>query len=204
MNDYESTVIFIFFLTDSESDEDPTNKYVTVIPVGFGEQEEKDKSPSSSLRLKSSLKNPIPFHKQNGGLTRTMSGLISPPEIVITESESESESDRDNICNNFTLRAGDSFNRRALTALKELDAVMAAEVSDLDAGSSALEIGHRSPSNATLSPKSSPRLRPKSISFTEEVMVHSPPPPPRKLCFLEYIEVVVKMRDLEGKKIKYF
>jgi hypothetical protein len=36
---------------------------VTVIPVGFGEKEENDRIPSR--KLKSSLKSPVPYHKQN-------------------------------------------------------------------------------------------------------------------------------------------
>jgi hypothetical protein len=148
---------------------------VTVIPVGFGEKEENDRIPSR--KLKSSLKSPVPYHKQNGGPPRSISGLNDPPEIVITDTDSESESDVDPGRTNFSLVAGDSFNRRALTALKELDAVMAAEVSDLDATSSVVEDCRKFSSNQT-----SPKLpsKNKSISFTEEVMVHAPPPPPRK------------------------
>jgi hypothetical protein len=71
--------------------------------------------------------------------SESLKGLNDPPEIVITDTDSESESDVDPGRTNFSLVAGDSFNRRALTALKELDAVMAAEVSDLDATSSVVE-----------------------------------------------------------------
>jgi hypothetical protein len=37
--------IYVFIFKDSESDDDPSNKYVTVIPVGFGEKEENDRIP---------------------------------------------------------------------------------------------------------------------------------------------------------------
>jgi hypothetical protein len=47
-----------------------------------GEKEENDRIPSR--KLKSSLKSPVPYHKQNGGPPRSISGLNDPPEIVIT------------------------------------------------------------------------------------------------------------------------
>lgn len=166
----------VSYILDPDSD-DPSNKYVTVIPVGFGEMESKDRSPTGSHRLKSSLKNSIPFHKQNGGPPRLLTGLHNPPDIVITESESDIDSDLDNTRSNFSMVSGDSFNQRALTALKELDAVMAAEVSDIDVGSSGQGTKQKPPS-----PKNSPKMKHKTISFTEEVMVHAPPAPPRKSC----------------------
>lgn len=67
--------------------------------------------------------------------TSLPNGLNEPPEIIFT-SESDSEADFQATMTKslFSVNSKDSFNTRALTALKELDAAMAAEASDLELG----------------------------------------------------------------------
>ena len=116
-----------------ESDDDthlPT-KYVTVIPVGqrLVPEQDLEASRSTAARRGTSLLN---GHSQSRSLPN---GLNVPPEIILT-SESDSEIDLDLSPGRsvFSMKSGDSFNTRALTALKELDAAMAAEVSDIETG----------------------------------------------------------------------
>ncbi|KAK3090633.1 hypothetical protein FSP39_013290 [Pinctada imbricata] len=113
---------------DSEDESHLSTKYVTVIPIG--QRVMMDHAPEfipGLDRRRSSLLN---GHSQSKSLPN---GLNAPPEIIFT-SESDSEVDVTEGRSPLSIKSGDSFNTRALTALKELDAAMAAEVSDIENG----------------------------------------------------------------------
>lgn len=127
-----------------DSDDDnglKSKKYVTVIPISYAEYAGKVMSEEKSKQGKSGS-----HHRKRSAASPTPNGhdkndLHFPPEIVFSstcsDSDNDIEADVDVEINKsrYSIKAGDSFNRRAMTALKELDAAMAAEVSDLDAAS---------------------------------------------------------------------
>lgn len=122
----------VSFLIDSEEDEKyHLTKYVTVIPIGYQFRHDQVRYPSN--------------HVLNGKSKSVPNGLNHiPPEITVsTSSDSEHEIDNEISTNRFSVMSGDSFNRHALTALKELDAAMAAEVSDLETNASGVEAGKK-------------------------------------------------------------
>ncbi|ESO84151.1 hypothetical protein LOTGIDRAFT_155476 [Lottia gigantea] len=105
---------------DIEHEDGDSKRYVTIIPVGY---------PGLEGR---------PFHKKEmdspelNRVRKLTPQKVSPASshykkrdtIVYNEVEHETKK--------FNVRPGDSFNQSAITALEELDAVMAAETSDQD------------------------------------------------------------------------
>lgn len=111
-----------FYHLESEEEIHSATKYVTVIPIPQFEH--------SNLNHHES-----PLLNGHAHSTSLPNGLNEPPEIIFT-SESDSEADFQATMTKslFSVNSKDSFNTRALTALKELDAAMAAEASDLELG----------------------------------------------------------------------
>ncbi|XP_061181898.1 delphilin-like [Saccostrea echinata] len=106
--------------SESEEDIHSATKYVTVIPIP-----QFDHSPLS--------RHESPILNGHAHSTSLPNGLNEPPEIIFTsESDSEVEIQQTLPKSLFSVNSMDSFNTRALTALKELDAAMAAEASDLE------------------------------------------------------------------------
>lgn len=114
--------ICVLFFTESEEDIHSATKYVTVIPIPQFEHTPLSHHDSPLLN----------GHTHSNSLPN---GLNEPPEIIFTsESDSEVDIHPSMTKSLFSLNSKDSFNTRALTALKELDAAMAAEASDLELG----------------------------------------------------------------------
>lgn len=115
-------VLLSFYHLESEEEIHSATKYVTVIPIPQFEH--------SNLTHHES-----PLLNGHAHSTSLPNGLNEPPEIIFT-SESDSEADFQATMTKslFSVNSKDSFNTRALTALKELDAAMAAEASDLELG----------------------------------------------------------------------
>ncbi|XP_056020284.1 delphilin-like isoform X2 [Ostrea edulis] len=108
--------------SESEEDIHSATKYVTVIPIPQFEHTPLSHHDSPLLN----------GHTHSNSLPN---GLNEPPEIIFTsESDSEVDIHPSMTKSLFSLNSKDSFNTRALTALKELDAAMAAEASDLELG----------------------------------------------------------------------
>ncbi|XP_060080140.1 delphilin-like [Ylistrum balloti] len=173
-------------LTDSDDETGlKSKKYVTVIPISYAEyagkvlSEEKSKQGKSQHRKRNGV-SPVPSDNRNG--------MQHPPEIVFSSTCSDSDNDIDADVeidkSRFSIKSGDSFNRRAMTALKELDAAMAAEVSDLDAtstfgldflkvngGSSVLAAQHGKPASSVPPP-------PPPVAPPPPPLPPPPPPPP--------------------------
>ncbi|XP_021359852.1 delphilin-like isoform X2 [Mizuhopecten yessoensis] len=172
-------------LTDSDDDTGlKSKKYVTVIPISCAEytgkvmSDEKSRQGKSYQRKRNGV-SPVPSDNKNG--------TQFPPEIVFSSTCSDSDNDVETDVeidrSRFSIKSGDSFNRRAMTALKELDAAMAAEVSDLDAsstigqdflkvtGGSSLLYQHGKPASKSLPP-------PPPVAPPPPPLPPPPPPPP--------------------------
>lgn len=71
-------------------------------------------------------------HGREMGFKNSRKQSVLSMKINEIRSSSESETEQDKELRTMSIRSGDSFNRRAIVALKELDAAVAAEVSDLE------------------------------------------------------------------------
>ncbi|XP_053389051.1 delphilin-like isoform X2 [Mercenaria mercenaria] len=98
------------------------------------------------------------------------SRLKIPPNFMRSGTESDQENELERRANSqllvskFAKMGGDTFNRHALTALKQLDAAVAAEVSDLEYSGDAR---NKSPAEGKIVP-----------SLNGETTAPAPPPPP--------------------------
>ncbi|KAK6170562.1 hypothetical protein SNE40_018927 [Patella caerulea] len=156
-------------------EESDNKRYVTIIPVGYPGL---DGRPFYSKEMNSPEFNRI--RKMSPNPTSVAAGR-KKMDISSSESDTDFESRKSPLVRpghfeskKVMVRSGDSFNESALTALEELDAVMAAETSDYDSenrlGSSITINGSNNHPSHSYSPRPSVRSAPLAPP--------APPPPP--------------------------
>ncbi|KAL3875511.1 hypothetical protein ACJMK2_033457, partial [Sinanodonta woodiana] len=186
---------------DLEKGNVQAKKYITVIPITHnvksnghrtvdhdntevkefleheGSLQQSDSSTHSTIRSHSEMVNTHFSPRDTPSKIYMRNGTINNLGLALHSSKnSESEVDKHNLASKFSLASGDSFNQNALVALKELDAAMAAEVSDMDNNEIGSGMDRKHSSKQTI--KTPAKITTTNTPVTTPSQSAAPPPPP--------------------------